>query len=418
MSENYFIHNRETGKLELHFEKSAYAALTDAQKAEIKGAFLWGRNSGCWISRCKEPNLYYPRRVALSLGLADAGQTGERLSFAEQMERKQERAERRADRYDARADAAEKRGVELQAPINKMHGDIAFFTQPNINTSAGRAFTRRREKMFAAWERGFEEFNKSEYWQGRAAIARRTAAGKELQNKGFLQRRIAERESSIRKLSKRVTEYEGYLPALERGETPRDSNGWEIRLTLEQVHAQLDADLDRLEALLDELGFYQDALAALGGVQFSRDNIKPGYIVRVARWGACKVVSTGPKNITILVSGTPLTAAYADIAEIISATEDAPEAHPFKAGESFTCSRWNSETGKAEKVTFTIIRATDKSVTLKTGEEKPFVRKPVKPAWAERWQIAVTDWSDGTWIKEIPQPAAMTPDEFAAMLDA
>ena len=180
--ENYFIHNRETGKLELHFSKAAYDALTDAQKAEIRGAFLWGRNSGCWISRCKEPNLRSAERVAESLGLSDAGQTGERMSFAEQMERKAERAERRAERYEARSEAAEQRGNALQKPINDMRGDIAFFTQPNINTSGGRAFTRRREKMFAAFDRGFEEFRKSAYWQERANVARVTASQKGLQD--------------------------------------------------------------------------------------------------------------------------------------------------------------------------------------------------------------------------------------------
>jgi len=169
--DNYFIINRETGKLELHFDKSTYMGLDDSEKATIKSNFLWGRKSGCWISRAKVPNLSSAQRVAESLGLENAGSTGERLSFAEQMERKQERAERRAGRYEARADAAEKRGETLQAPINSMHGDIAFFTQPNINTSAGRAFTRRRERMFAAFDRGVQEFQKSEYWRERAAAA-------------------------------------------------------------------------------------------------------------------------------------------------------------------------------------------------------------------------------------------------------
>ena len=168
---NYYILNMETGKLELHFEKEVYQALTYEQKKEIKSNFLWGRRSGCWISRAKEPNLYYAKRTAAALGLADAGREGERLSFAEQMERKAEKAERRADRYENRADAAERRGEALQAPLNKMHGDIAFFTQPNISTSAGRAFTRRRNRMFEAFDKGFEEFRKSAYWQGRAKRA-------------------------------------------------------------------------------------------------------------------------------------------------------------------------------------------------------------------------------------------------------
>lgn len=160
---DYFIVNRETGKLELHFSKEAYLALTEDQKKSIKGNFLWGRTSDCWISRAKEPNLYHARKCAETLGLEDAGTCGERLSFMEQMERKAERAERRADCYENRADAAERRGEALQKPINDMRGDIAFFTQPNINSSSGRVFTRRRKKMFESFEKGFNEFLKSEY---------------------------------------------------------------------------------------------------------------------------------------------------------------------------------------------------------------------------------------------------------------
>ena len=103
---NYFILNLETGKLELHFEKETYMLLTDDQKSRIKSSFLWGRNSKCWISRAKEPNLYAARKVAEDLGLTNAGREGERLSFAEQMDRKAERAERRAERYEDHAEAA------------------------------------------------------------------------------------------------------------------------------------------------------------------------------------------------------------------------------------------------------------------------------------------------------------------------
>lgn len=77
--DSYFIRNRETGKLELHFDKADYDDLTDDQKREIKGAFLWGRRSGCWISRCKEPNLWRAEKIAKALGLADGGTTGEIL---------------------------------------------------------------------------------------------------------------------------------------------------------------------------------------------------------------------------------------------------------------------------------------------------------------------------------------------------
>ena len=419
--ENYYVVNLETGKLELHFEKETYQALTEDQKKEIKSNFLWGRNSGCWISRAKEPNLTWARRVAVSLGLEDAGKEGERLSFAEQMERKAERAERRADRYENRADVAERKGEALQAPINEMHGDIAFFTQPNINTSAGRAFTNRRNKMFAAFERGFDEFRKSAYWSDRAKTARATAAQKELKDKAFVSRRIKERESDIRKMKKGIEEQERVISRIESGETVTNWRGEPVQI--EAARSNLEYWLDRLEVKLDELGFYQDCLAELGGVSFSRENIKPGYIVRVQRWGVGEVISTGPKNCTVKTGNFPLTHSYAEILEIVKATEAAQEAHPYKVGESITCTRWNKENKKSEKVEYKIIRATDKTITLQAGEEKPITRKPHRLDFGNRdWCVSITDYNDSIWRKPAEQaekeeaPASMTPEEFAATI--
>ena len=404
---DYFVVNMETGKLELHFAKDTYMALDEGAKKRIKGAFLWGRNSGCWISRCKVPNLYSAQHVAESLGLFNAGKTGERLSFAEQMAAKAEKAERRADRYEYRAEAAEKRGEALQAPINHVHGDIAFFTQPNINTSAGRAFTRRREKMWQSFEKGFEEFHRSAYWKGRANTARAAAEQKELQDKAFVTRRIRERERDIRALRKSVERYEGYLDAIDKGETPHDEHGWEVKSSREIIERNIENWLDRLEVKLDELGFYQDCLDACGGVTFSRDNVKPGYIVKTKRWGDVTVVSTGPKNFTYRTghSTITLTDSYASIIEIVKAVEPPKERHPFVVGDSIEVTRWvwDDATKKSydEKVTATIIRASDTSVTLQIGNDKPVVRKP-KKMWDNRWMISLCDHAPlgfRTWIK-------------------
>ena len=48
-----YIFNMETTKIELHFGKSEYAALTEEQKSDLKSAFLWRRTVGCWVSRAK-----------------------------------------------------------------------------------------------------------------------------------------------------------------------------------------------------------------------------------------------------------------------------------------------------------------------------------------------------------------------------
>lgn len=321
--ENYYILNLETGKIELHFEKSYYAALSEEDKSSIKSCFLWGRRSSCWISRTKEPNNTRAIRIAEKIGIANAGKTGERLSFAEQMERKAERAERRAERYEEHAEAAEKRGEQLQKPLNDMNGDIAFFTQPNINTSAGRAFTNRRNKMFAAFEHGFDEFKKSEYWRERAKTAQATADRKELQDPGFVMRRIKEREADIRALKRNIDEQENMLKAIEAGAEPVDRHGWKVNTTPEKIQKSLEYWLDRLEIKLDELGFYQTCLDNAGGVRFSRENIKIGDIVKIWHRWIGEVISAGPKNITINSNGFELTYSYAEIESVVKHAKDA-----------------------------------------------------------------------------------------------
>lgn len=255
--------------------------------------------------------------------------------------------------------------------------------------------------MFAAFDRGFDEYRKSEYYRERAEIARSTADMKELKDRGFIMRRIRECESAIRKLKKAVEHNEQIKSRVDSGTPVKRFDGTPV--TPDIANDWLEDSLDKLEAQLDKLGYYQDALDALGGVPYSQDNIKPGYIVNVKRFGNCRVVSTGPKNITYQtgVDGVPLTASYAEIRSVVRAEEKPAEAQPFKVGEVFTCSRWNREKGDVDKLEFRIIRATDKSVTIQTGDEKPFVRKPTQVAWDKsgKWRLCITDWNDGTVYK-------------------
>ena len=230
--------NMETGKLEMHFDKPEYMALSEDQKREIKSNFLFSRYNGAWVSRCKFPNLYRAEQIAIKLGLTDEGKTGDKLTFEEQQERKAERAEYRAERYEYKSDKHAAEGERLQKPINDMHGDIAFFTQPNINTSSGRAFTKQRDRMWSSFERGFDEFRKSEYYAKKAEAARQTATKKP--DKGFCQRRIDEATASIRKLTKSIDEYNGYMEQIEAGKEVVNKYGWKLDLTAEAITSNIE----------------------------------------------------------------------------------------------------------------------------------------------------------------------------------
>lgn len=369
---NYYITNKETNKIELHFDKAAYMSLDEETKKAIKSACLFSRGGGCWVSRghIGSWSAVNAKKIAEKIGLENAGAEGERLSFAEQMERKAERAEARAERYEARADRAAANGKALQAPIESMRGDIAFFTQPNINSSAGRAFTNRRNRMYSAFEKGFEEFKRSEYWNERAEAARATAKGCQVQSVGFCQRRIDECNAGIKKLYKNLEGYKARIAKLEAGEQYKLYTG-EL-LTVETVEEWIESTLDKIEAYVDKAGYYEAMIEAQGGKRFYKDNIALGDIVKVERWGRVEVIRKGPKNFVGKFhdrSGGTLQFAYTEIKELCEkAPEDRAEerqlAHGFRAGDVYTLKKWDSERGyipcKVEIVKVTADKATVK----------------------------------------------------------
>lgn len=319
----YYQINKESGKLELVFSKEEYLALDESKKSNIKSAFLFSRSIGGWVSRAKFPNLYRAEQIAKDLGAENHGKIGEALSFGEQQERKAERAESRANRMEYRAGQAEKRGEELQAPIEKMHGDIAFFTQPIVNTSAGRAFGRKREKMFAAWERGFEEFKKSEYYAERAEAARQTAKYTKPKDKGFCLRRIEDAQKTIRAQKRNIEHYQKTLAQIENGEKVY-SMTYKDGLSADIVRGWIENAEEIIEQAISKEIYYRECLDDLGGVTFCKSNLNKGDLLIISRWKEpVKFVRGGSKNFTYeftlahmtYADGRPMQgqAAYAEI---------------------------------------------------------------------------------------------------------
>jgi len=318
--ERFYIFNLETTKIELHFDKEEYNSFTDAQKKELQRAFLFSGKNKCWVSRAKEPNLYRAKQVAKSFGFVREEREGERLSFSEQLERKAERAEERAERYEGYAQNAEARAEAMQKPLNDKRGDIAFFTQPIIAGHSGsQSFARQREKIYARYNKGFEEYRKSAYFRDRAHTANKTARMDKLNDKGFLDRRIKECQKEIRQREKNLISYEETLYKIESGENPTKWNG--TAYTTEEVTGWLNRELELIEVALDKEGFYLNCLDDLGGVAFSQSNIKTGYFVVLNRWGLVEVIGRGSKNITYKIltggaAGMCGKAAYAEILEV------------------------------------------------------------------------------------------------------
>ena len=404
---NYYIRNKETGKLELHFDKETYMSLPDSDKQKIKSNFLFGRKTGAWISRCKFPNLYRAEEVAKALGLENRGVEGETLTFAEKQERKAERAEARADRYDGYSDNAEKRGEALQKPIEDRHGDIAFFTQPNINTSSGRAFTRQREKMWDAWERGFEEFKKSAYFADRAKTARETAkTAKQPESKSFCERRIAEAEKTIRAQRKCLEVYEGYLKQIEETGIAKSAYGYEV--SKEEALNYIDRAEEIIEDAISKSIYYHEWIEKMGGIKFSKENVKPGYIIKVVdsayafyRNRLFEVTSTGTKNVYIRDAETKRPypeISYADIASVVKAETSNEIKHPFKVGDRFVGEVFNFKTCEYNKIPVVVTKVTADKVSVKVGDGRATAYKVRNSYDGKSYYIAVPNLR--TWIEK------------------
>lgn len=395
-----YTFNLETKKIELYFEKSEYQALSDNQKAELKSAFLWSSRAGGWVSRAIEPNLWRAKQVAAALGFTQEVRSGERLTFAEQVEREQERAENRAERYEQRAANAEKKGRDLCSGLDSMRGDTAFFTQPIQPTAAGRAFQRRREKLYARYDSGMDEYRKSEYFASQAARLHKAAEGGKYRDVAFLDRRIKETKAEIRARFRNVEEYEKRLDRIEKGETLKSYTGEAI--TAATVEGWLDRELELIEVAEDKLAFLQNAYEECGGGKFSQKNIKIGYRVKLNNWRqeVVEVVGTGKVNFTYKDKNDwTLQAAYAEISEIVSAEEAPKESHPYKVGETYTARKWNGQ--RFEKVDFTIISVTESSVKIQPSDgTKAFLRRPTKSKFRNGWTLSLTDAYDGYVTKE------------------
>lgn len=392
----YYLLNKDTDKIEIYFEKDWYMSLGEFEKGMIKSNFLFSRAGGCWVSRRKFPNIWESEDVCKRLWLENKGSMGGK-SFEEKMQDKAERAENRAKRYQSYADNAMKRGEDRQRALDSVRGDIAFFTQPNINSPSGRAFSRRRERMIESYFKGFEEFKKSEYWEDRVEAAMSTAFGAKPTDKGFLVRKINELENGLKKLKDNLDTYNERMKRIESGEVLHKVNGDVV--TKDTVLGWIDKVEYQIESDISKIIYYKKCLEDLGGVEFSRDNIKKGYKVLHKRWDLCEVVGTGPKNFTYRIleggaKGMGGSSPYADIIKVVS-TEVEVEIHPFKVGEKFTVKVWNGN--EYVNVEYTITKVSPKRVTLSSEKGENIVRQPKLITYGQspKWVMDITGGYNG-----------------------
>lgn len=298
-----FISNLETGKLELHFTKADYLALPEADKSSIKSRFLFSGRSGCWVSRSTHSH-YWPLEVAKKLGLEDGGETGQRLSFAEQQAAIATKAGERAERMEEHAENAAKRAAQAfdRADLSEGKSGIPFGQPILVGHHSERRHRRAIERADNAMRKGIEETDKAAYFERRAENAAYTASQSDLTDKRYLQNRIDEQEKNIRDCDRRL-----------KGE------GWAI------TQEYIDRVTVAKAGYQERLDYYKKAMADCGGVQFSKANVKAGDWVKV-RYGWERVVKANTK--TVSSQGTimpfPMKHPWAEVKEHKPASELKP----------------------------------------------------------------------------------------------
>lgn len=261
--------------------------------------------------------------------------------------------------------------------------------------------------MFSAWERGFDEFKKSEYYAERAAIARQTAAGTKPTDKGFIDRRIKDAEKTIRTQKKNLELYRKRLEQIEQGKIFRRHNGDII--TSETIQEWIENAELIIENAISKSIYYRECLEEAGGVTFSKDNIKVGYIVEIRKWGKCKVIGTGKVYFTFEVmsiqGGCLLKAAYSEIDSVVSDIVQI-DPHPFKVGDTYTVQVWSGTDQKRIDKEYTVTKITEEKVTIKSGTDRAITKKPRKfrDGQGYSWAIGVADGIGGTIYKRGSEP--------------
>lgn len=275
---NTYNKNLTTGKLELHFEYADYQALDQSKKQAIKSNFLWSRGANAWVSRAKN-NTWAAERVAKDLGLQYTGETGEKLSFAEQVEREQKRAEARAERMETRAEKAERESSQASSNAINMLKVIPLGQPILIGHHSERRHRRLLEKSDNAMRKSIELDEKAKYYNDRAESAKYTAEGAKFKNVNYLLNRIAECKKHIRELNRYLSGVN--LVNRTTGERGTKENPLPIS------DRQREAWTNQVNEWTEKLNFFTAKLQEIGGGQMTAERLKearPKYVKVGGKW--------------------------------------------------------------------------------------------------------------------------------------
>lgn len=382
MEKNY-IFNKETQKIELPLSKEEYNDLSQELKREVKGAFLFSGKAQAWVSRSTK-NHYRAIRVAKLLGFENEEVKGKMLSFTEEIDRKIEKAELKQEKYIELADGAIKKAEGLQKEFNSFRGDIAFLTQPIIRGHKGsESFGKQRERIMNRYTKGFDEYRKSEYFRSKAEDMQNIINGEKFKNRVYLNNRINECKKNIKVYEKNIT--------------------WAENNNLNKVSYWLE----KLEYEIDKLAFMENALDKIGGIKFSKDDLKPGYYVLIREiWSEILKLNKKTVEVQPLQSNLKcfiLKYEYGEISEmkIPKGFKEKEEIkNPYNVGDIVVAT---SYAGSRIMYAYQVIKVTLKCVVIKeieVQENKPLNNKFKVNAKESRRQVKKNKYDGNLYITD------------------
>lgn len=203
-ADNYFVRNDENGKLHIYTNKSFYASLLPEQKKIFTSYCLFSRGQECWISKGKYQNCSHIISKLSALKFIDKGTIGEKLPFAEQVKRSQEKAEARIERAEKGVQKAKQRSSELYSQAKDMASFIPFGQPILIGHHSEKRDRNYRSKIENKFNKAFEELDKADYYAHKVEISKSTAEGVKFQDPVYLTKKIKECQKNLKVLGLRL----------------------------------------------------------------------------------------------------------------------------------------------------------------------------------------------------------------------
>lgn len=252
-TDNYFVHNKETEKLNIYTTKQFYNALEQQKRKFISRFCLWSGRQQCWISKAKAENAIYLRSKLSEMGFVDRGSTGERLSFEEKVDKEQEKAAARAERSVNRAEKAKQRSDSLYNTASEMASVIPMGQPILVGHHSEKRDRRYREQIHNKMGQSVREQEKAEYYRSKAESAEWTARGEKYKNPNYLLNRIKEAKSAIKRFGRHL-----------EGNFYRSSPNREISTVERDVYTQ------KLKEYQEKLAFFEQHMLKVNPKYFEQ----------------------------------------------------------------------------------------------------------------------------------------------------